>query len=377
MPKAKAPIQRIMRKKVLIVLFFVGFVAIVTYAWIHAKYASFLDFRLHVGTEGRLVEIPRGASASTVAKILDREGILGSWGVVKGEWMMRYCLRDSGLSRQIQPGTLMLTSSMRVRDIPGALARVGAFARRTVSISRGMNLYEIADRLQAGQIADRKTFLALATDPAFAVEAGIPAQSFEGYLAAGSYEFEAGITSADVLTQMHGRWRTTWDAMVAEMRGPHEQALRRVGSDHAIVTLASIVDKEAVHDDERPVIARVFYNRLGKKMKLQSDPTCVYPPEVPREKPTPARCRQNAAYSTYVLPGLPPGPIANPSAAALRAVMQPYDGPDASAILYFVARNDGSNRHYFSKTYAEHQVAVDYFLKGKKAKKPRGTTQPK
>ena len=86
-------------------------------------------------------------------------------------------------------------------------------------------------------------------------------------------------------------------------------------------------------------MARVFFNRLRKKMKLQSDPTCVYPPKELGEKPTPNRCKDpDNAYSTYVVAGLPPGPIDTPSQASLRAVLKPYEGPDAFSLFYFVAR---------------------------------------
>ena len=339
-------------------------------AWIYADYRHFVGTPLALASEERIIQVPDGATASAVVDLLYDAHIIDS------KWKMMLVLRTSGFAHKIQPGTVILTPDMTPADLPQLLAKVGKYARLSVQILNGMNLYEIAARLKSQRIADEVVFIELATNPAVAAESGIPAKSFEGYLAAGAYTFEPGVSTRDVLGEMHERWRKQWQKVIDENRGAYEQR-RRYLSDHALVTLASIVEKEAILDRERPIIARVFYNRLQKMMKLQSDPTCVYPPLYKGEKPTPARCKdaQNP-YSTYMIPALPPGPIAIPSVASLLAVIRPYTGPDGGQILYFVARNDGSRAHYFSKTYAEHQVAVDYFLKGKK-KKPQGTVQPK
>ena len=339
-------------------------------AWVYADYRHFVETPLGLDGMERIIQVPEGASAATIVALLDEAHI------VERRWMMTYVLRSSGFANRLQPGTVILTPDMTPADLPEVFARVGKYARLTVQILNGMNLYDIAERLRTQRVADEKVFLEIATDPAFAAESGIPAGSFEGYLASGAYTFEPGVSTRDVIAAMHKRWREQYEKIIDENRGAYEQR-RSAMSDHQLVTLASIVEKEAVVDRERPIIARVFYNRLRKKMKLQSDPTCVYPPAYRGEKPSPARCKDaNNAYSTYVIDALPPGPIATPSAASLRAVVKPYSGPDDTSLFFFVARNDGSRSHYFSKTYAEHQTAVDYFLKGKK-KKPQGTVQPK
>lgn len=349
----------------LIILSFLGC------AWIYHEYQSFINAPIHLGADERIIEIPSGSSAGSISKLLKKHGI------IEHEYMMRYVFSKSGLENVLQPGAVVLTPDLTPADLPKVIARVGKYARKTAQILPGMNLYEIGERLQKLRIADSKTFIQMARDPARAVDAGIPANSFEGYIAPGAYTFEAGVTPEEILSEMHARWADNWKRLVDENKGAYESALRRHFTDHDLMTLASIVEKEAVVDKERPVIAQIFYNRMRKKMKLQSDPTCIYPPKVVGEKPTPERCRdpQNS-YSTYVISALPPGPITTPSPASMRAVLKPYDGPDATLLLYFVARQDGSWRHYFSKTYAEHQVAVDYFLKGKKNKEPKGTVQP-
>ena len=339
--------------------------------WVYRSYQQFLETPLSLGGDERVITIPAGATARDVVQILVENGVL------KREWMMLYAIRQSGLSSRLQPGSVVIRRGMTPRELPEVLAHVGKYARQSVQINSGMNLYDVAERLQGERIADSQYILTLSRDPAFVAELGVPAQSLEGYLAPGAYTFDAGTSARDVLTAMHARWRSNWSEIVEANRGAYEQAMRRHLTAHDLVTLASMVEKEAMVDVERPVIARVFYNRLGKKMKLQSDPTCVYPPLEPGERPTPARCKdpQNR-YSTYVHEGLPPGPIAIPSPASLRAALLPYKGVDDRQLLYFVARQDGTRRHYISKSYAEHQTAVDFYLKGKTSRRPRGTVQP-
>lgn len=337
----------------------------------YRQFEHFSHAPLSLGAPERIVQIPPGTSARGVADILRGEGI------VENRWMMLYILKNSGLAEKIQPGAAVIIRGMTPADLPALFARVGKYARLTVQILPGMNIYEIAARMQESRIADEKRFAEIANDGAFAAHLGIPAASLEGYLAAGAYTFEPGAQTRDVIGQMHRRWRDQWQKIVESRRGAYENAQKLLLNDHAIVTLASIVEKEAMIDEERPVIARVFLNRLRKKMMLQSDPTCVYPPKMPDEKPTPGRCKDPAnRYSTYIVAGLPPGPIDTPSQASIRAVLSPYDGPDAQSLLYFVARADGSRRHYFSKTYAEHRQAVDFFLKKKKISPPKATPQP-
>lgn len=342
------------------------------WAWMTYEYKKFIQTPLTLGAQERVFQVTPGSSARSIANSLAKDGIISH------EWMMFYVFRESGLADKLQPGPVVLTPEITPADLPSVLARVGKYERKSVQILAGMNIYEIAERLQSQRIADKHKFLQMALDPIRTAQAGIPAKSFEGYLAAGAYTFEPGTSTEDVLKQMHERWLGIWKKITAEQRGAYEAAIARNMSDHALVTLASIVEKEAAVDKERPVIARVFWNRIRKKMRLQSDPTCIYPPKHPGEKPSPERCKDPTnTYSTYVIQALPPGPIATPSAASIKAVITPYQGPDDTLLLYFVAKQDGSWTHYFSKSYKEHQNAVNYFLKGQKTHPPKGTSQPK
>jgi len=359
------------KSKLILTAIFVFIIAgCISFLYIKSRYNAFLTTPLSLGGEERLIQIPRGSSARTIVGILDEAGVISSY------TFMYWTLRNSALSEKLQPGNVVLTPDMTPANLPEVLAHVGKYAQKTIRVRPGMSLYELADALQNNRMTDAKAFLAKATDPFTAAEYSVPAQSFEGYIAPGIYTFEVDTPPEKMLAEMHSRWRKFWTNLVADNRGAYEFWRKKGFTDHSLLTLASMVEKEAVVDRERPVIARVFFNRLTKKMKLQSDPTCIYPPKNSGEKPSPARCKAaDNAYSTYVIPGLPPGPITTPSEASMKAVFQPYKGPDAVAILFFVARNDGSWTHYFSKTYHEHQIAVDHFLKGKK-ELPKGTAQP-
>jgi UPF0755 protein len=135
-----------------------------------------------------------------------------------------------------------------------------------------------------------------------------------------------------------------------------------------ILTLASMIEKEAVEPTERPLIAAVFLNRLQKGMRLQSDPTAVYGIRAFAGRISKQDIMRDSPYNTYLIAGLPPGPIGNPGSGSLEAVLNPA----RSTYLYFVAKKDGT--HYFSSTLGEHNRAVDRYLK---AAAPSGTPTPR
>jgi UPF0755 protein len=140
-----------------------------------------------------------------------------------------------------------------------------------------------------------------------------------------------------------------------------EQAARLKMGTHEIVTLASLIEKEVQLDAERPLISAVFHNRLRQRMPLQSDPTAVYMVPRTQRRITASDLQRKTPYNTYLLPGLPPGPIANPGLASIRAALHPAP----VNYLYFVAKNDGS--HQFSRSLDQHQQAVRLYQGGGKA----------
>lgn len=344
-----------------------------------AAAALWWDFRRYLGAplpiddpKGRQVIVEQGSSAGDVVDMLQAEGI------VDHPLYFRAHLWHSGQAARLQPGVYAVPQGTTAEELAELLTRGGLSTEVVLKVYPGANLYELAQRLHEQGIADAQAFLRRATDPQYAAELGVPARTLEGYLLAGTYVFERGVSVDQIIAELHARFRDTWRELRKTHAARFEQLRERYRmGDHELLTLASIVEREAVVDRELPIIARVFFNRLDKSMRLQSDPTCVYPPRVAGERPSPQRCHdpQNP-YSTYVIQGLPPGPIGAPAPASMAAVLEPYRGERASELLYFVARNDGSWTHYFSSTYAEHQHGVEYFLRKTRKDPPRGTRQP-
>jgi len=180
-----------------------------------------------------------------------------------------------------------------------------------------------------------------------------------------TYAFEAGATPEDVVRRMTARFREVFTPDLA-------QAARERGLtvDQA-VTLASLIEKEAAVADERPVISAVFHNRLARRMPLQSDPTVLYGVAGSDGRIRSADLARATPYNTYVIPGLPPGPIANPGRASIVAAVRPAPGVTA---LYFVARNDRT--HEFNDTLAAHQRAVNRWQRrARPAPRPAGVVR--
>ena len=202
--------------------------------------------------------------------------------------------------------------------------------------------------------------LPLLKDKGLARSFGIPLNQdskvyspFEGFLAPDTYKFFPGTAPREVLK-----------VLVKEQLNRlkrHPCTLKP----YQCITLASIVEKESADPDDMRKVARVLLNRLKKGMPLQSDPTMLYGPSGLAKKTT-LQLKKDSSnpYNTYTHTGLPPGPICSPGLSAIKAVSNPYNGPDASRLLYFVSKRDGT--HHFSTTYKEHLKAVRRFLKQKK-----------
>jgi UPF0755 protein len=201
-------------------------------------------------------------------------------------------------------------------------------------------------------------FLAVARDPAFSASLGLPFPRLEGFLFPDTYTLARGVTARGVAEMMVARFKEEYAKAEQRRRPAVKLGLGEVA------TLASIVEKETGQEEERPRIACVFLNRLRLGMRLQTDPTVMYATLLRTgrwsKNITRADLLQSHPYNTYTTAGLPPGPIASPGAAALRAVLSPDDCDD----LYFVSKNDGS--HQFCPDLKCHNAAVktwqvDYF----------------
>lgn len=272
------------------------------------------------------------------------------------------------------PGPHLLERGWSAWQIRRALERSSRRAMVKVVIPEGYHLYGVAKRLEQQRILSEEAFIRASTDPALLRDVGVippgesAIRSAEGYLFPATYDLYVDTHPADILRRMVDESTRRW----RRLEVAHAASVARLKSDlgwgrHEILTLASIVEKEAVVDAERPLIASVFLNRLTDpsfpSRRLQSDPTamygCVATPELApscagfQGKATPAINRDPAnPYSTYTHAALPPGPIANPGARSVEAVLEPAK----TGYFYFVA--SGKGRHTFSRDYAAHNQAI-------------------
>ncbi len=288
------------------------------------------------------VRIPRQCGPAVLEQIL-RENRL-----IRRDPRFAVWVRLLKVRQGLKAGDYLLTTGRPTIELLRALA-AGRVQPSTVTIPEGWVLGQVADVLTAGGWVDGARFLALARDRAFIEGLGVGAESLEGYLFPDTYQLTMGEANEEwVLRAMVGRFR--------EVFGSLQEAAGDTSLDsHQVVILASIVEKETGLAEERPLVARVFLNRLELGMKLQADPTVVYGIAGFDGNLTRQHLETPSPYNTYTQPGLPAGPICNPGRAALEAVLQPADGD----FLYFVARKDGT--HQFSRTLAEHNRAVNQY----------------
>ncbi len=304
-------------------------------------------------------ELPRGGATvviregETLAEIATR---LESAGVVRSALVFRVWARGTKRDRTLQPGRYHFDGAIDVPAILRALAAGGALSE--VTIPEGLTLREIAALLEAKGLGSAAELRCLESDPDFLLAAGVPGPQLEGYLFPDTYRLSPSMHAREIVETMVRRFHERFDAE------HHRRAAARGMTVNQVVTLASIVEKETGLASERPTIAAVFANRLRLGMPLQSDPTVIYALPDFDGNLRRADLSHPSPYNTYVTPGLPPGPIANPGLAALDAAL----APSASQALYFVSRNDGS--HEFSTTLGEHNRAVARYQRA--ASSPRG-----
>lgn len=267
------------------------------------------------------------------------------------------------------PGHHLLTDDASPGDLVRRLERLGSATRAKITIPEGWTRFDIAKRLHAHHVTTAATFLEATTSPELLRELSIDGDSAEGFLFPATYDVALDSDPKDIVRRLKSEFDRRWSTLEQNHRLAKANYESTLGwGKREIVTLASMVEKEAAVDDERPIVASVFLNRLRdtnfKKKLLQCDPTSGYGCLVLRDK-VPACAGYTGkithainfdpanAYSTYVHEGLPPGPIANPGVKALQAAL----APASTKYLYFVARGE-ARRHTFSETLEAHEAAV-------------------
>ncbi len=308
------------------------------------------------GGENRLFEVERGESLASVASRLQSAGLVKNAGAVK--WLARY----KNLDGKLQVGEYELAPDLSAEEVI-TIITTGRIKTWPVTVPEGTRASEIARRLEENKIAEARAFEAVVEDSEFAAELGVPAARLEGYLYPDTYRLSRGLDSRQLARIMVQQFDRVWEKEIKN------SAASSPLSKHQIVTLASIVEKETAAPEERPLIAGVFLNRLRDGMRLETDPTVIYGiSDFSGNLRRRDLRNEDNPYNTYRIPGLPPGPIANPGLAALLSVVEPAE----TDYLYFVSKNDGT--HHFSVTYKEHANAVNRYQirrrRWKKANRP-------
>jgi UPF0755 protein len=215
-----------------------------------------------------------------------------------------------------------------------------------VTIHEDYSLKQVAERLKKYKLIHEDAFFQLAERKEFLSSLGIRGDSIEGYLFPDTYFFNRSMTTRQIMRIMVERF---WSKISPEMIN---QAAEKGLNTHQFVTFASLVGKESGYSAEKPMIAAVFYNRLKKGIPLQSDPTTVYDLKDFNGKILRRHYKRESPYNTYIIRGLPPGPIANPGLDSFQAVLRPAD----VNYLYFVSQKDGT--HFFSSSLVAHNDAI-------------------
>ncbi|HTN53455.1 MAG TPA: endolytic transglycosylase MltG [Anaeromyxobacter sp.] len=296
------------------------------------------------GPEEKVVVIPPGAGARTVVRALAHAGALSS--ETRAWRYVRWVARDPRPFRAGEYGFAGPLTPDQVLD----RVREGLVKLHRLTVPEGLRADEIAELVARSGLARADDFLAAARDPGLARSLGLPYEGLEGFLFPDTYSFAAGVSARAIATEMVARFKEEY-AKADAARDPRV----RLGMGETAI-LASIVEKETGREEERPRISCVFHNRLRRGMRLQTDPTVMYATMLRTgrwsKNITKADLLTPHPYNTYTAGGLPPGPIANAGAAALRAALAPAECRD----LYFVSRNDGS--HVFCPDLVCHNAAV-------------------
>jgi UPF0755 protein len=290
--------------------------------------------------EAKILDFPHGTASGDMAQLLQGAGVIRS---------SRLFLLGRYLSPGValQAGEYKFDKPLSTMDVLRKIARGDTFYYELV-IPEGNTIFDIAALIKELKIFPAENFLAVARDGKMIHDLDPQAPSLEGYLFPDTYRVNRQSTAEGLCRTMTHRFREMWRKL-----GTHADV-------HEIVTLASLVEREAHVPADRPLIASVFRNRLSIDMKLDCDPTTAYAALLEgryRGKIYRSDLESDHPYNTYKHPGLPPGPIANPGVGSIKAALNPA----STDYLFFVAKADGSGGHTFSSSLSQHSAAVaDY-----------------
>lgn len=298
----------------------------------------------------QFVEIPSGSTTAEIGRRLVEAG------VVRDLVAFRAAMWWTGRGRTLKAGEYRFADPASAGQVVDRLARGDVYARR-ITFPEGLTIAEMAKIYEARGFGPAADFLKAAADTSAIADLDPQARDLEGYLYPETYAIPRGTPAARLVAMMVGRFR---EAYTPDLQA---EAARQGLTTRQVVTIASLVEKETGQEQERPLVAAVYRNRMRRGMGMQADPTVIYALQKAGKYDGNIRRADleiDSPYNTYKYAGLPPGPIAAPRRASLAAALAPADVP----YIYFVSRNDGT--HVFASTLAEHnrnvrQYQIRYF----------------
>lgn len=305
-----------------------------------AGWALFMPYKAF--DKETFVQLPHGTGTQAMADALE------SAGVIRSSWafMLQRAVRRSS---KLQAGEYRFTNAASVYEVFDRISRGDVYTFEFTA-PEGSNMFDVARLLEEKGIIPAADFLEAASKPALIQDLAPKAQSLEGFLFPSTYRLSHSTTAEQLAKMMTDQFRKEW------AKAAHSAS---ASDPQKVVTLASLVEKETGVAEERPLVASVFTNRLAKGMRLECDPTTIYAALLEdryRGKIHKSDLASTNPYNTYQNSGLPPGPIANPGADAIKAALAPAE----TKFLYFVAKPSGGS-HQFSETLAEHAKAVQAY----------------
>ncbi|WP_407669613.1 endolytic transglycosylase MltG [Paenibacillus kobensis] len=298
------------------------------------------------------VEVKSGMSPFEVAESLENEGI------IRSAFIFKYYLKLKDEGDRFQAGSYDMTPGMELNAVIAKLNAGDIVKAETIkfTIPEGFTAAQIADKLSQEGIANKDELLSLMdadrkwedVDAVLQIPSGIQEMHrLEGYLYPETYEMKKGSTAEQIIQRMLAET----DRKLNTLPELDVQLEDRGLTLHQLLTIASLVEREVVVDEERPLVAGVIYNRIKQNMPLQIDATVQYLLDKQKERLMEKDLEVDSPYNTYKNQGLPPGPIASPSMKSIQAALN----PEQTDYLYYVTKKDGTQTHLFAKTYKEHQ----------------------
>ena len=311
------------------------------------------------------------APGSTARAIAEN---LAARGLISDAMLFEAFVRVNGLAGSLEAGTFQLSPHMTIPQIAYALTDARA-AEIAIRVREGWRFEQTADHLSQNTPLDGAEYRQRAAQGVLTgldastyaefLEQRPPGATLEGYLSPDTYRIPAeGATTLDLMKRQLDAFRDIVMPLWREAQANGRTDLTL----HEVLTVASIVEREAVVDEERPTIAGVYLNRLARGMRLEADPTVQYAMGYQADSglwwKAPVYLEEygkvESPYNTYKVKGLPPGPICAPGLASIEAVLD----PETHEYLFFMAKGDGSGRHSFARTFDEHLKNVENYRKG-------------